>query len=186
VFDALYSQIDGLSQWSAERLRRHIATPATEAGALRVFYGSGTAELSGALATALSDPVRRAPAAIARFYRVEALSQRHDDIPGFAGPTLLADASADLPAPRRVAPPRAQAAAAESEFAPRSSTTDPVFDEDAAERYGIPLGLFRYYAPANPRTRALSQRARALSTDTMPERSGWSGSHRSARHSRRG
>lgn len=185
AFDALYTEIDGLSAWALERLRRHIATPASEAGALRVFFRphSDTAAQSSALATAIAGSVQRAPAPIARFYRVEATTERHDDIPRFVGPTLLADASAEMPASRRASPPRAQAA--EPVPVASANADESNFDENAAERYGIPLGLFRYYSPTSSRTRELVQRARPFASDTMPERSGWSHSGHSGHRSKR-
>jgi hypothetical protein len=140
VFDALYFGNDGLASWAQDRLRRHRRNAPNEGGALRIFYGADTASGSRATITALAGPdlLTGAPAALARKYRAERTGVPHGDIPNHFGPSLLADAGADVPTG---APPSTQA-----QGLTQGPSSAAPYREQEAERYGIPLGLFRYYS----------------------------------------
>lgn len=104
VFDALYWDSAPLAGWALRHLQRDRANPAaaapasarqymaTAGGALRVFHGPGTRAQSRRLRHALGTDPR-----LADWYRVEATTYPHMDIPRSYGWRLLADASADVP-----------------------------------------------------------------------------------------
>jgi hypothetical protein len=140
VFDALYFGNDGLADWARDRLRRHRRNTPNEDGALRIFYGGDTASGSRSTIAALAGPdlLTGAPAALARKYRAESTGVPHRDIPNHFGPSLLADAGADVPTS---APPRARTHGLSQD----GSAAAP-YREEEEERYGIPLGLFRRYS----------------------------------------
>jgi len=178
VYDALYGAVDGLTDWAAHRVRRHraatAATAAAESGALRVVHRGGTAEGSRAVTAALAPAglVGDAPAAIARCYRAQLTSVQHDDIPGRFGPLFLVDAGAELPAPPAPAPARRR---------PTAMPHGLDAEEHQEERYGIPLGIFRYYAtkagasaarPPAPRLFRGSLAERRPAAPAMPRGSG--------------
>ena len=108
VFDALYGDPEPLSRWASKRIDRDRAAlrapgaPSlraympTRGGALRVFYqGQGTRSNSLKVLDAVS---ARRGADLKDWYRVEASTYDHFQIPRRYGWRVLADAAADVPA----------------------------------------------------------------------------------------
>jgi hypothetical protein len=111
VFDALYWDAAPLADWA----RRHIrgdraavagagavaprAYMAAHGGALRVFHGAGTRAYSRRLLELIKPELA---AGLDDFYRVEASSFGHWEIPRNYGWRMLADVSADVPRATRV------------------------------------------------------------------------------------
>jgi hypothetical protein len=100
VFDALYWDARALADWArrhARQDRQALAGPgATGArrGALRIFYRAPTRRFSRELLRQILPDIQ---AGLADWYRIEASSLGHWDIPRTYGWRILADASADVP-----------------------------------------------------------------------------------------
>jgi hypothetical protein len=107
VFDGLYQNAEPLIRWAGRRIARDQEALAqdrsalerymTERGAaLRVLYGTGTAQNSRAVAEALRKAIPTG-SPLRRWYRVEPTATSHLQIPPVYGWRLLATAAADLP-----------------------------------------------------------------------------------------
>jgi hypothetical protein len=107
VFDALYWDPQALADWARRHIRKDRAAlgaggPDTaraymtaRGGALRVFYRSPTSRLSQQVQRAISPELGTG---LADWYRVEASTLGHWDIPRTYGWKILAEASASVPA----------------------------------------------------------------------------------------
>jgi len=107
VFDALYWDPRALADWALRHIRKDRAAIGTgrpdtartymtgRGGALRVFYRGPTSRLSQQLQRVISPELS---AGLADWYRVEASTLGHWDIPRTYGWRILADASASVPA----------------------------------------------------------------------------------------
>ena len=141
IFDALYQDAEPLAKWARSRIRHdraELQTPgapspreymSSRGGALRVFYQdrvrTGTRCSSLKLREEISS---RLTPELAPWYRVEASTGDHFEIPQLYGWRMLADASADVPgaytepvkdcsqAPRRATSKRRLSGLAESEL----------------------------------------------------------------------
>jgi hypothetical protein len=106
IFDALYWDAGALADWARRHIRRDrvgLATVGTASaraymrthgGALRVFYRTGTRRYSRQMLDAISAELG---AGLRDWYRVEASSYGHWEIPRNYGWRVLADAAADVP-----------------------------------------------------------------------------------------
>lgn len=107
IFDGLYGKADALIGWATRRIARDQSALARNmsaaeqymgagGGALRVLYGTGTAQNSRAVAEALGNAIPSG-SPLSRWYRVEPTATSHLQIPPLYGWRLLANAAADLP-----------------------------------------------------------------------------------------
>jgi len=163
VFDALYWPAGALAEWARRHIRKDRAGLGTagasaareympaHGGALRVFYRTPTRRYSRELLRAILPELG---AGLADWYRVEASSLGHWDVPRNYGWRVLADASADVPqAGREPADRQASVGARGREgVGAKNGSRQEMEEEEAQDAHveQLPEALFGHAPSAGP------------------------------------